>query len=153
MSRRWLRRLAQGLGVLGAALCAAAALRLMTVAVAWAVDARNPEPIAGEPSAPPLAAPRARAPARVAASSSASPQLPEPLLTNEPLRLMLAVSAGAPRSEVYVNGSRLGLSPYLGDYTCKRGEKLKVEIVPAAASSPLILREAVCDGKTLRVQD
>jgi hypothetical protein len=150
VSRPWLRSLGQGLGVLGAALCAASGLRLMTVAVAWAAEARNPEPIAGAPPALP-AAPRARATARVAASDSLP--LPEPLPTGEPLRLMLAVSAGAPRSEVYVNGSRLGLSPYLGDYTCKRGEKLKVEIVPAAASSPLILREAVCEGKTLRVQD
>ncbi|MET0410109.1 MAG: hypothetical protein ABW217_02380 [Polyangiaceae bacterium] len=152
MSRPWLRGLGQGLGMLGAALCAAAGLRLMTVAVAWAVEARSPEPALAS-SVPPLAAPRARVTAHVAARATASPQLPGPLPTGEPLRLMLAVSAGAPRSEVYVNGSRLGLSPYLGDYTCKRGEKLKVEIVPAAASAPLIVRDAVCEGKTLRVQD
>jgi len=64
---------------------------------------------------------------------------------------MLAISAGAPRSEVYVNGARLGLSPYLGDFTCKRGEKLKIEIVPARGA--LVVREATCEGKTLRIQD
>lgn len=151
MTHAWLGRLGQGLGVLGAALCAAAGLRLMTVAVAWAVEARGPE-LASEPTAPPVVAARARVTAQVAASGNANPQLAEPLPTGEPLRVMLAVSAGAPRSEVYVNGSRLGLSPYLGDYTCKRGEKLKIEIVPVA-NAPLILREAVCEGKTLRVQD
>ena len=151
MTHAWLGRLGQGLGVLGAASCAAAGLRLMTVAVAWAVEARDPEP-ANKPTAPPVVAARAQVTGHVAANASSTPQLPEPLPTGEPLRVMLAVSAGAPRSEVYVNGSRLGLSPYLGDYTCKRGEKLKIEIVPVA-DAPLVLREAVCEGKTLRVQD
>ncbi len=150
MRARWLGRLGRGLGVLGAALCAAAGLRLMTVAVAWAVEARSPA-LADAPAPPPrVAVASSHVNARVAAGASAGPAEPPP--TGEPLRLMLAVSAGAPRSEVYVNGARLGLSPYLGDYTCKRGEKLKIEILPVG-SLPLIVRDAVCEGKTLRVQD
>lgn len=149
MSRRWLGRLGQGLGVLAATLFAAAGLRLMTVAVAWAVEVRSPKLTLAP--APARTVP-ARSSVVARAASGESAPMPQPLPSGEPLRLMLAVSAGAPRSEVYVNGSRLGLSPYLGDYTCKRGEKLKIEIVPAA-NLPLILREAVCEGKTLRVQD
>jgi hypothetical protein len=150
MSQGWLRKLGQGLGVLGAALFAASGLRLMTVAVAWALEARS-EASAVAPPAPArvVVSKGSRVTAPVAASARA--QAPEALPSGEPLRLMLAVSAGAPRSEVYVNGSRLGLTPYLGDFTCKRGEKLKVEVVPARGA--LVVREAACEGKTLRIQD
>lgn len=67
-----------------------------------------------------------------------------------PLRLMLSVLAGPERSEVYVNGSRVGYSPYLGDLSCKSGEKLRIEIVPQKA--PLILRSATCEGTTLLIR-
>jgi hypothetical protein len=150
MKRRWPGRVGQWLSVVASALFALSGLRLMTVAVAWAAEARAP--------APPLAAPdpatwapvqRSRVATHTASNAVARPPA---LPSGEPLRLMLAISAGAPRSEVFVNGSRLGLSPFLGDFTCKRGEKLKVEIVPVA-NRPLIEREATCDGKTLRIED
>jgi hypothetical protein len=151
MKRLWAGRIGQGLGVLGGVLFALSGLRLMTVAVVWAAEARAPAPTLAsrEPASARVPAPRSRVAAHTAANAIAEP---EALPGGEPLRLMLAVSAGAPRSEVFVNGSRLGLSPYLGDFTCKRGEKLKVEIVPAV-SLPLIERQAVCDGKTLRIED
>ena len=67
-----------------------------------------------------------------------------------PVRLMLSVLAGPERSEVYVNGSRVGYSPYLRDLSCKSGEKLRIEIVPRRA--PLIERFATCEGTTLLIR-
>lgn len=67
------------------------------------------------------------------------------------LRLTLSVLAGSERSEVFVNGRRLGASPYLGDYTCKRGESLRFEVVPK--NGPLIVRHAVCQGTAVRIRD
>jgi hypothetical protein len=71
--------------------------------------------------------------------------------TGDSLRLTLSVTLGPPRSEVYVNGRRVGESPYLGDYACKRGEALRVEIVPEQES--LIVRRAVCTGVTLFIRE
>jgi hypothetical protein len=148
MTRSWAGQAGQGLAALGGLLCALAGLRLMTVAVGWAAEARAPVEVPEARVAPGSAPARSRSAAHAAIAAEDRVEAP----TAEPLRVMLSVSAGAPRSEVYVNGALLGLSPFLGDFTCKRGEKLKVEIVPKA-NRPLLERRAVCEGKTLRIED
>jgi hypothetical protein len=94
------------------------------------------EELTPPPSAPPPPPPRSRS---VEAPSGPS------------MRLMLSVLVGPERSEVYVNGRRVGLSPYLGDLTCKQGEDLKIEVVPVR--QPLITRQAKCVGRTLLIRD
>lgn len=148
MIARWLDRLGQGLELVAAALLAAGTLRLMTVAVAWSAEQRAPERTSAS-AAEPRPTPRVAPPA--------APRVPEPAPSaakpsgGEPLRLMVAVVAGPARSDVYMNGSRIGSSPYVGDIACKRGEKLRFEIVPA--TGPVLERQALCEGKTLRIDD
>lgn len=67
------------------------------------------------------------------------------------LRLTLSVMVGYERAEVFVNSRRVGFTPYFGDYSCLRDEKLIFEIVPE--TGPLIVRRALCQGKSLRIRD
>ncbi len=145
MKRATLERTARGAQLLGGVLCAALGLRVMVLAIgeAQARRAPGPEPVAQKSEAPAPAPTSARArhkpaPERATAQSGA------------PLRLMLSVNAGPERSEIYVNGSRLGLSPYVGDYSCKQGEQLRVELVPPKGA--LVTRSAICEGRTLLIR-
>ena len=126
-------------------LCAALGLRVMTLAIGDAQARRAPVQLASGEVAPE---------AGTAAAPAHARHVPAPERNNAvagaPLRLMLSVVAGPERSEVYVNGSRLGLSPYLGDYTCKAGEQLRIEVVPAHQG--LISRSATCEGRTLLIR-
>jgi hypothetical protein len=152
MTRAALDRAFQAAQLLAGVLCAALGLRVMTLAIADAHAARAPLPVltaqAGTAPAPaPTPAPaRTRhvpAPDRPRNSSNKDG-------AGEPLRLMLSVLAGPERSEVYVNGSRLGLTPYLGDLSCKQGEQLRIEVVPERDA--LISRSATCEGRTLLIR-
>jgi hypothetical protein len=146
MTAATLQRASKGAQLLGGLLFAALGLRVMTLAISDARARRAPVQLASGqsapggagPSVPPARARHVPAPERNGAVSGA------------PLRLMLSVVAGPERSEVFVNGSRLGLSPYLGDYTCKAGEPLRIEVVPAHQG--LITRSATCEGRTLLIR-
>jgi hypothetical protein len=148
MKRATLDRAGKIAQLTGGVLCAALGLRVMTLAIGEAQARRAPvaDPVAEAPQpgkAPPVRPATARqrhkpAPERRGAQAGAS------------LRLMLSVNAGPERSEVYVNGSRIGLSPYLGDYTCKQGEQLRVEVVPPKGA--LVTRAATCEGQTLLIR-
>ena len=50
----------------------------------------------------------------------------------EPLRVPLLVGGETPRSEVYVNGTLVGNSPFIGEVSCRAGEILRIAIVPPA---------------------
>lgn len=144
MKRATLDRAGKGAQLLGGLLCAALGLRVMTLAIgeAQARRAPVPEPVAEAPKAKPGPA-TARERHRSAPERATAP-------TGAPLRLMLSVNAGPERSEIYVNGSRIGLSPYLGDYSCKQGEQLRVELVPPKGA--LVTRSATCEGQTLLIR-
>jgi len=132
--------------LLGGGLCAALGLRLMILAIGDARASRAPAPAPDAPMATASAALPSRTPAR-----SRHVPAPERLAAEDsPVRLTLSVAAGPERSEVYVNGSRLGWSPYVGDYTCKQGEQLRIEIVPTRGN--LITRSATCEGRTLWIR-
>lgn len=151
MKRGWIQWTGCTSQLLGAGLGAAVGLRIMIGAIteaqagraAAAIEPREPEKpallvLAEELTTPP------------------PPLPPPPPRPNDPpsgqsVRLMLSVVAGPERSEVYVNGRLLGLSPYLGDFTCKQGESLKIEIVPVR--QPLITRQAKCAGRTVLIRD
>ena len=150
MKLAWIQRTRCASQLLGAGLGAAVGLRIMMGAIAEArperaagvVEPKRPEPpplmaLAEELTPPPLAPPPRSQPDEAPSGLS--------------LRLMLSVVVGPERSEVYVNGRRLGLSPYLGDFTCKQGENLKIEVVPVR--QPLITRQAKCLGRTLLIRD
>jgi len=142
-----LRRASKVAHLLGGLLCAALGLRVMTLAIGDAQARRAPARPAPSDVAP--VAGRAPVPAPARAQHVPAPER-STAVSGAPVRLMLSVLAGPERSEVYVNGSRLGLSPYLGDYTCKAGEQLRIEVVPAHQG--LITRSATCEGQTLLIR-
>jgi hypothetical protein len=125
--------------------CAALGLHLMIVAIGEAQQRHRPPRVLPVTPAPdPELAPVA---------SAALPTVRRtrpPVEYGPPLRLTLSVTVGPPRSEVYVNGSRLGDSPYLGDFSCKSGERLQIEVVPEKGA--LITRTATCEGSLLSVR-
>lgn len=68
-----------------------------------------------------------------------------------PIRALLVVTAGAPRSEILVNGVHTGNSPYVGDIACRRDDRVKIDVVPPKGV-PLRF-ERICVDGTLRVGD
>jgi len=148
MKGRILERASQASQLLGGSLGALLGLRLMVLAIGEAQARRAPAALVTPASASAVAAEVGTGPTRARARHVPAPE--RRAADGNSLRLMLSVVAGPERSEVYVNGSRLGLSPYLGDYTCKQGEELRIEVVPAHQA--LITRSATCEGQTLWIR-
>lgn len=153
MNLRWIHQTGRASQLLSAGLGAALGLRVMIGAIgearAWrtiaATAASAPEP----PQPPALLR---LADELVGAPPPPPPPPPRPeLASGASVRLLLSVDVGPERSEVFVNGRRLGLSPYLGDFTCKQGEDLKIEVVPVR--HPLVTRQAKCVGRNLLIRD
>jgi hypothetical protein len=65
------------------------------------------------------------------------------------VRVTLGIDYGTPRSEVYVNGRMVGNTPFLGDTSCKLGQPLKIELVPA--KGPPLTYERQCLGGSLDI--
>lgn len=149
MTATWMGRTQMGLSLLAAALCAALGLRIMIDAIGEARVARAV--VAPKPERPPLLELAEELTARPPQPPPAEPEEPEEEQGTRSLRLFLSVVVGPERSEVFVNGARLGLSPYLGDFTCKEGEDLHVQVVPTHGA--LITRQAKCGGQTLLIRD
>jgi len=81
------------------------------------------------------------APSTTEASVDDPPRTPE-------LRTLL-VQSGPARSEVFVNGTRLGETPFAGQWSCAEGDDVRVQIVPRHGL-PLV-RHVRCGGSTLLV--
>lgn len=149
MTATWMSRTQAGLQLLAAALGAALGLRIMIDAIGHARSAQAAAaPVAEKP---PLLELADELTARAPQPPPIEPEQPEEQEPGKSLRLFLSVVVGPERSEVFVNGTRLGLSPYLGDFTCKEGEDLSVQIVPSRGA--LITRQAKCGGQTLLIRD
>ena len=144
MTPIWIDRVGRGAQLLGGALVATLGVRVMTLAIGEAQARRLPvsQPVV---VASPASASEPPRPVRAPLGP-----LPKSVPKGAPLRLMLSVLAGPERSEVFVNGSPLGLTPYLGDLSCKQGEPLRIEVVPAHQG--LISRSAICEGRTLLIR-
>ncbi len=56
-------------------------------------------------------------------------------------RTTLSISAGPPRSEVWVNGSKRGNTPFLGEVSCKVGAPIRIEVVPPRGAPLVYERE------------
>ena len=136
--------------LLGGLLCAVLGLRVMVLAIGDAQASRVPAAAPASSVPVPETAPAAVKTAPKRAQHVPAPERGHKGKPGDSLRLMLSVLAGPERSEVYVNGSRLGLTPYLGDLSCKQGEQLRIEVVPER--SALISRSAICEGRTLLIR-
>jgi hypothetical protein len=63
--------------------------------------------------------------------------------------MTLGVTAGPPRSDVYVNGRNVGQTPFLGDTSCKTGQEIRIEIVPPKGAPLAYVRD--CTGGSLEI--
>ncbi|MCA9592643.1 MAG: hypothetical protein KC776_05005 [Myxococcales bacterium] len=127
----------------------AAALMLLVLAIRFGVSAVTKSVESKNPELGP------------ASSASAAPT---PVVTKRPppasvptvergksLRLPMVISIGPDRSELYVNGVRLGHTPFVGEVTCKAGEKIRIELVPPRGTPKSY--ERLCVPGTVRVAD
>lgn len=57
------------------------------------------------------------------------------------LRIPIVISVGKDRSEVRINGTEVGHSPYVGEVSCKAGETIRIELIPKTGTSKQFLRE------------
>lgn len=113
--------------------------------------------VAGPPSAAltattPAATSAASAPPRAAtptANAAATAPSAPPVPKGPPEVRSLLVDLGPPRSEVFVNTRRLGETPYAGQWTCRAGEILRVQIIPKRGVP--VERTLICGGTTMSV--
>jgi hypothetical protein len=129
-----------------------AALLVATVSVRFAVASFQHSFGASGPSLPASSAPRV-GPKAPPAASTVRPRLPAssaaPIRPGEPRSIQLGISAGAERSEIYVNGRLLGKTPFVGDTSCKTGMPLRIELVPP--SGPPLVYERECRGAVVEI--
>jgi hypothetical protein len=125
------------------ALCGA---RFAATGIAFAV-ARSAGPVASANAKPNLPPPVISRPAQSAPRPVASKP---PVKAGTSLRLPLMVMAEPDRSEVLVDGVNVGNSPFVGEVTCKAGEKIQIEMVPPKGLPRKFERMCV-PGATLRI--
>lgn len=75
---------------------------------------------------------------------------PEPEQLGPPSPRNLLIDLGPARSEVYVNGRYLGLTPYVGQWNCADGQRLLIQVIPEKGAP--LERLAVCGGAAIKAQ-
>lgn len=122
MMRASVARAAGFAQVAAALLLCVVGVRFAVAGMLFAIEAREPAlaSAAGVQPAAPVAKPSAK-PASGGAPSVAS---------GSPLRVPLVVQSSDERAEVLVGGSSVGHTPYLGEVSCKAGERLKIDVLP-----------------------
>jgi hypothetical protein len=78
-----------------------------------------------------------------------SAPVPAAISSGQPRRVTLGVSAGPPRSDIYVNGRKVGQTPFLGDTSCKTGQTIRIEIMPPKGAPLVYSRD--CVGGALEI--
>ena len=144
MIRNLVDQASGALQLVASTLLAVCGLRFAVWSVLWAIEQRAPRlpELAGATSSPvPVPRPSSTS---VAPAVSVVPR-------GESARVVLSITAGPPRSDVYVNRVHVGQTPFLGETSCKTGEPVKIEIVPV--KGPLISEQRVCVPGTIRIVD
>jgi hypothetical protein len=93
--------------------------------------------------------PRTPTSAKPVTSVAATPAPTASAPSGQPRSVTLGVSAGPPRSDVYVNGRKVGQTPFLGDTSCKTGQAIRIEIMPARGAPLVYTRD--CVGGALEI--
>ena len=146
---RLVQRMAAVSRVVAILLVTLVSLRLSVASVQHALDVSKSNfaeaPVSHEDPAPqavtsPQRASQTKAPAAAPSASAAFGQ---------PRSVTLGVSAGPPRSDVYVNGRKVGQTPFLGDTSCRTGQSIRIEIVPQ--KGPPLVYSRDCVGGALEI--
>jgi hypothetical protein len=66
------------------------------------------------------------------------------------IRVRVSVSVGPDRADVYVDGSRLGQVPFVGDTSCRVGEMIDVEVAPKTGKR--LKFQKPCEAGTVRFE-
>ncbi len=100
--------------------------------------------------------PTASGPAPAASNSSGrarppgtSPASAAPAPPGAPIQVQLLVNVGTERSEVFVDGTKVGSSPFVGTISCRAGDKLDVEVV--ITKGVVHAYERTCEAGMIRV--
>ena len=67
----------------------------------------------------------------------------------ESVRASLVVTAGPPRSLVYVRGRQVGKTPFVGEVVCVPGDPVKIDVVPPTGMP--LTSEQPCHAGTIRM--
>jgi hypothetical protein len=147
-----LQRVSLGAEWLLALLVFAVASRLAWVAVADRLERPEPEaPVVEQPTsrAPALAWPKLPPLPSELLEPPPAPAVEAGAADKETLRVTLVIALGPERSEVFVNGVAVGQSPYVGDWTCRRDEPLRIDVLPPRGAP--LHAERPCSPGTVRV--
>lgn len=146
--RRYLERSAASAKVVAVLLASAVSTRFAIASVqhALAVSQGN---FVESPTPHASAAPRAPGSAPQPERLRAGGPPPPTASAGQPRSVTLGVSAGPPRSDVYVNAQKVGQTPFLGSTSCKTGQRIRIEIVPPKGPPLVYFRD--CVGGALEV--
>lgn len=145
MKRTRIQKVAHGGRLVAAAIVAVACIRFAAVAVETAM-AEDQKPPTAAPPAP--SSGRVRAPGSAQPAPTTQPDKP-PSPPGAPIKVQLLVNVGTERSEVYVDGAKIGSSPYVGTISCRTGDKLDIEVV--ITKGVVYGYERTCEPGTIRV--
>ncbi len=84
--------------------------------------------------------------ARAQLSAAPSASAPPPVE-----KRTLIVNLGPPRSPVYINGVKRGQTPYAGDYSCRVGDEIRIQVLPRGAMP--LEATATCGGSVIRAAE
>jgi len=112
---------------LSAATVAALAAGRFAFVAAVAALAIEEQPTA--PAAQPASSGRQRTPSSAEPPSAASAAPAATAAPGAPIQVQLLVNVGNERAEVFVDGSKVGSSPFVGTISCKAGAKVDIEVV------------------------
>ncbi len=142
MIREAIGRAATGAQIIAAVLLALAGLRFAITAALISIEKSTPglPEVVHATSAKPVEPDRS--PSAVASVA--------PVASGESARVTLNISAGPPRSDVFVNGVQRGKTPLLSEVSCKTGATIRIEVI-APRGAPLRY-ERICKPGTLTLR-
>lgn len=135
------QKIAANARLAAAAAFALAAARFAFVAVTAAMAAEEDAPT--DAPVQPASSARHRTPSSAAPSPVASAP------PGAPIKVQLMVNVGTERGEVYVDGAKVGSSPFLGTISCNAGAKVDIEVM--ITKGVVYGYERTCQPGTMRV--
>jgi hypothetical protein len=143
MRRTLPQKIAYGARVAAAAVTALAAGRFAFVAVDTALAIEDKPPPAAQPASPG----RQRTPSSAGPAATGAPTATA--TPGAPIRAQLMVNVGTERAEVFVDGTKVGSSPFVGTISCNAGAKVDIEVV--ITKGVVYGYERTCEPGTMRV--
>lgn len=65
------------------------------------------------------------------------------------VRVTAMITLPPDQSEIFIDGARIGRTPYMGDVECEAGKRVRVKLVPP--KGPTVELDRSCDSKDLEI--